>query len=210
MNSPQRHAALLLHAMAPADQQWLLSQLGDEEQNSIRTLISELTALGIPPDDALFKQTTPVQHLSQRPGAMPEASDEKFRFSVERLQAESPLRIHSVLAAEPAVVIARILMSQSWCWHTAVMRLFDDTKRQHILNAIRMAELARVDHAVAPKVPQALAQQLVASLLARLKEPVDKRVVWSQRLAHLAFQTWRRIKTASRSFEKKRKSMVIR
>lgn len=49
-----RRAALALHSMGPADRQWLLKQLPRPNQQILEELLSELKALGIPPDGAVI------------------------------------------------------------------------------------------------------------------------------------------------------------
>ncbi len=50
-----RRAALTLHALGPADREWLLRRLPAQSRQALGQLLAELSELGIPPDDAVIR-----------------------------------------------------------------------------------------------------------------------------------------------------------
>lgn len=95
-----RRAALLLHAMQPADRQWLLAALPPQQGRALEDMLSELRALGIPPDRAL------LQPLAETRG--PTAAERLARLAplqrqwlAQRLQDEGPEFAGRLLAGQP-------------------------------------------------------------------------------------------------------------
>lgn len=91
-----RRAALALHALGPVDREWLLSRLPTPSQQTLGELLSELSELGIPPDDAVIRVA-----LSE-PATADSMSAEEARALCLVLADEAPVVQSLLLAALPA------------------------------------------------------------------------------------------------------------
>jgi len=96
-----RRAALLLHAMQPADQQWLLAALPAQQGRALRDMLDELEALGIPADSAL------LQSLAD--AAEPTPTERFARLETGELQW-----LARCLQEEGPEFAGRLLAGQAW------------------------------------------------------------------------------------------------
>lgn len=88
-----RKAALLLHALAPADRQQMLLALAEPERAQLQGLLDELRSLGIPADQDLLQPL-----LAPEPAiAAPEAA-----------------ALAQLLQHEPPALVARLLAMDGW------------------------------------------------------------------------------------------------
>jgi hypothetical protein len=114
-----RHAALLVHALAPTDREWLLSRLGMEERSALQPLLDELTHLGIPPDADLVRDAAQGVPASE---ATPDTSE---RGIVQRVDCLDPSAIVAALREEPAAIAHRLLTMHEWRWSVVVANMLD-------------------------------------------------------------------------------------
>jgi hypothetical protein len=96
--SPERLAALTLHALAAADREWLLGRLMPAQASHLRALLAELVDLGIPPDPALIDSARRIatQASLNGPNAPPWMN-------------LSPTAFRKLLSEEPLQLVARAL-----------------------------------------------------------------------------------------------------
>lgn len=114
-----KHAALLLHAMAPADRSWLLSQLATDERNALEQLLSELAELSIPADASLVEKLIPRDQSSAVSVSKPDSdSDADF---LAGLAATDIAALAKAWAAEPPYLVAQALSIQPWPWKSALL-----------------------------------------------------------------------------------------
>lgn len=110
--SPRR-AALLVHAMPPADREWLLGSLAPHHRVELELLLDELRELGIPRDEAMLREI-----VAAPPQARPATA-------VERMETITPAqvaRLAHLLRQEPPQLAATLLALRAWPWKDTVAR----------------------------------------------------------------------------------------
>ena len=110
--SPRR-AALLVHALARPDQEWLLASLAPHHRVELEGLLEELATLGIPPDEGVLRQVLEAPPQDQSAGA------------IDRLERLAPAQVESLaqlLREEPPRVAASLLAAHAWPWKEAVLQ----------------------------------------------------------------------------------------
>ena len=112
IGTPVRRAALLLHAMAPADRDWVLTRLPANGRAGLETLLRELGELGIPRDSALLEQVVTVKAHAAEPNL--DAPDRAALFTA--IAAADPARLAIVLRDEPVDLVAMLLAARDWTW----------------------------------------------------------------------------------------------
>jgi hypothetical protein len=103
-------AALTLHAMPGADRQWLLDALSGEELATLRPLLLELEALGIPRDAGL----SPALQGQAASGHDPAGA-------LQGLDGEGVRRLAGMLRAEPPRLVAVLLSAGRWPWRDQLL-----------------------------------------------------------------------------------------
>lgn len=155
-----RHAALLLHAMAPVDRTWVLDALPPAERAGLLRLLAELEALGIERDPALIAHATsnapPVDALQ----SMPMSGEARLR-ALDEAQVGEFIRI---MRTESAELIAEWLRLAEWPW------------RENLLAALEPGQRRKVEANLAITVagyqtPPALRAALITAAAARLRDP---------------------------------------
>lgn len=182
-----RHAALLLHAMAPADRDWVLASLQPVERDGLRALLRELEELGIERDPNLIAEATaaavPVASTGIDDAWLETpVSDEAW---LRRLaDSEMPLLAAS-LRGEPPGLVAQFLRLSDWPWRHALLQALDPVQRRRVESAIDEASNAA-------DLPPALRAALVEAVAQRLRQqpaaaaPARERVAgWKQSLSRL-------------------------
>lgn len=165
-----RRAALLVHALSPADRAWLLESLNPVDRAPLEALLAELQALGIPRDDALINQTLRV---SLTP-ASSSVEDE-----LRRLDAAQVRLLAHDLQRECPTLAARLLAAHEWPWQAMLLEYCE-------------AEFAHRVRAAAPALPApaleaAVCQGALRELRSRQqqiqggKRMSDWRQLWSRR-----------------------------
>lgn len=169
-----REAALLLHALAPADREWLIAQLPDAERAPLRAHLDELRAIGIPADRALVEQVVAAPRAATA-AAPTDGGDDAMRALEEARAAE----IAELLAGEPPFLVAQLLRVKDWTWSRALLRRLGAAERAAVER-----ELAR---AAAPRTI-ALQRHLVGALARRLAAAPRRRAAsaWATLLARAA------------------------
>lgn len=144
--SPRR-AALLVHAMPRADQDWLLGSLAPHHRVELETLLDELRALGIPPDESLLRDVidAPVPAAPADPLA-----------PLERLAPHQVAQLAELSNQEPPQLVAALLATRDWPWRESLLQALEPARRQQVA-AVR-----------APQAP-ALQQSVCAAVLRRLE-----------------------------------------
>lgn len=103
-SSGLRRAALALHALGEDDRAWLLERLPAGQQASLRSLLAELSELGMPRDGAVIRAA--LCESSEAPSALTEKEARKLCYALEQ---ESPALQSLLLAALGAAERASVL-----------------------------------------------------------------------------------------------------
>lgn len=156
-----RHAALLLHAMAPADRAWMLDALAPSERAGLLGLLAELEALGMERDASLIAEATAG---APQPLSLP-LSDEAMLLALEGSQVHG---LVECLRAEPPGLIARWLHLADWPW------------REELLAALEPAQRRRVDAALSAmsaedSTPPAMRAALIEAVATQVRGPAAAR-----------------------------------
>jgi hypothetical protein len=107
-----RHAALVLHGLATADRQWLMSRLPVERQRELTFLLQELQDIGIPPDADLIRTAI---------GSEPPGRDAITPSPHGTLAAATAEQMHALLSGEPDGLVALVVGSTAWPWNEALL-----------------------------------------------------------------------------------------
>lgn len=130
--TPIRRAALMLHAMAPVDRDWMLARLPAEGRVRLQTLLRELADLGIPHDPALLKQTASTG-ASEAESTLDVPYGEQDSEAPEAAVAMAdPARLTVVLRDEPVELVAMLLATRDWTWRDGFMRQIGPLKARQV------------------------------------------------------------------------------
>jgi hypothetical protein len=134
--SGHRRAAVALHASNAKDRQWILSELPESDQVTLRGYLEELDTLG-------FSYGHDLNGDFQLVGApLPESAESIVTgTSVEQLQQASAAKMAVCFQDEPNSLIVRIMRVQVWPWQDALMALLPIARRQHIQSLMADASL---------------------------------------------------------------------
>jgi hypothetical protein len=152
-----RHAALLLHAMAPADRAWMLEALPATQRDELQQLVAELETLGIASDPELIANATASIGRHAQPQRVP-MSDEEMLHALDDAQLSAMVRM---MRAEPIGLIVQWLRLADWPWRD---RLFDALEPGH-----RRRVEAALSVAAPPPAPPALRAALIAAVAVRVR-----------------------------------------
>lgn len=164
-----RHAALLLHAMAPVDRAWMLDALPPEQREDLQRLLAELAALGIERDAALIAGATAESADSIGDASLPEfdvdarqlvpMSDEAWLHALDasRLQV-----LIQCMRTEPAGLVAEWLRLADWPWREELLAALEPAQRRRV-EAILAASTA------GPKTPPGMRAALISTMAVRLQ-----------------------------------------
>lgn len=129
-----RKAALLLHAMSPKDQGWVLEHLPVDQRGELRDLLAELIDLGIPVDRSLLSEVVSTSSPSPLPAAASAgiAPLPRDKSNEQGLESADIALLSRVLKDEPTGLIARLLNLSNWPWTEQFLVQLDPTKRRQI------------------------------------------------------------------------------
>lgn len=160
-----RHAALLLHAMAPADRAWMLDALAPSEREGLLGLLAELEALGMERDPTLIAEATAAAPQPLSLSLSLSLSDEAMLLALQGSQVHE---LVECLRAEPSSLIARWLHLADWPW------------REELLAALEPAQRRRVDAALSAmsaedSTPPAMRAALIEAVATQVRGPAAAR-----------------------------------
>lgn len=149
-----RQAALMLHAMEPADRAWILEHLSQPERVALQSLLEELEALGIPPDrdclDGLAglreasTSTEPALEAVVAAGSvMAQGYSEPAPDghvpdgdALMSLDAENTMRLARAWRAQPALLVAQALCLRPWPWRAALLEQLPALQRRRVMDLL--------------------------------------------------------------------------
>jgi len=145
-NVAGRRAALLVHAMPPADRLWLLAALPLPARERLEALLAELRSLEVPPDSDLLRE------LADAPVS---SAGEPAEDRIGRLDKAEVRSLVRILRGEPAAVAVRVLGMRPWPWKAAVLAQLPPAVARSVRGA--------------PSLAPALERYLCEALLRRLR-----------------------------------------
>jgi hypothetical protein len=165
-----RRAALALHGLGETDRHWVLGQLRGADRSRLAQLLEELQKLGIPPDPSLLADAQ--KHLPEPAKPVP-----------NRIREASAAQMLSILAREPAGLIAAVLRVGAWPWQAGFLARLEPALREKVLASLRN------DARVTEKFAGTLRSCIEVRLDACAKTPVEstgmKRLAaWARGRAH--------------------------
>ncbi|HJV47718.1 MAG TPA: hypothetical protein VJ549_00455, partial [Geothrix sp.] len=162
-----RKAALLLHAMSPQDQRWILGRLPVSQANGLQELLDELDGLGIPRDRLLLDEVVAMPPRLMPLGALTlEGKAGQEDALIQALAGADPGLLVSVLGGEPAGLIAQVLEICDWPWREGFLRQLPAAPREEVLS--RLSLLDEAAHPQDPNTGAALRLALLTGLRTRL------------------------------------------
>jgi hypothetical protein len=126
--SGHRQAAVALYSLAARDQDLILAELGADDQVVLREYLAELADLG-------FDKNAVT-------GTAPAANDGAAVDARARLMAASPAAVLTVLAHEPATLVAQVLSLGQWPWAPQLLELLAPARRKLVREAMDMTAAA--------------------------------------------------------------------
>lgn len=118
-----RKSALLLHAMAQADREWVMAQLPEAERATLVALLAELESLGIPADRALVAE---VVNTVREPEES--AAPSREAALVREIALADSSHLSALLRDEPALVLAHLLRIADWPWRAELRKHLGEAK----------------------------------------------------------------------------------
>lgn len=134
--TPVRRAALLLHAMAPADRAWMLAQLPEGARIRLQALLRELVALGIPHDAALLRQVAATRAPAEEPILDVPRGDPGSDVPFATVAGADAARLAAVLRDEPADLVATLLAVRDWTWRDAFLRQLGPLRARQVTECL--------------------------------------------------------------------------
>lgn len=131
-----KHAALLLHAMAPADRHWLLNQLTAAKRNTLEQLLSELAELSIPADASLVEKLILREQASAAPVSRPNSDADGDRDFLASLDTTGITALAKAWAAEPPYLVAQALSIQPWPWKSALLAQLPALQQRRVVEIL--------------------------------------------------------------------------
>jgi hypothetical protein len=135
---PQRQAALLLHALAPTDQAWLLASLPEQDSIELTNLLQELRDMNVTPDAAWLAQWLPTTESNE------DANDLSSNSPASNSHAELiKLKPHQVnelarlLSVEPVQLTLRLLRVQPWPWREKLLSQMTASAQMRLRQSLR-------------------------------------------------------------------------
>jgi len=134
-----RRAALVLHAMAPADRAWVLERMALSQRDELQALLSELQALGIPPDPSGLDELETAAPDSIAAGPLPSGDAASSRADADPLMALGAPGI-ALLArawrAQPPLMVAQALCLRPWPWRAALLEQLPALQRRRVMDLL--------------------------------------------------------------------------
>ncbi|AVS67157.1 hypothetical protein C8245_16980 [Paracidovorax avenae] len=134
-----RRAALVLHAMAPADRAWVLERMEPSQRDALHALLSELQALGIPPDPSGLDELETAAPASIAAGPLPFGEAAFSPPEVGPLMAIGAPGIAALARAwraQPPLMVAQALCLRPWPWRAALLEQLPALQRRRVMDLL--------------------------------------------------------------------------
>ena len=147
-----RQAALTLHALPAAERNWVLERLEPQERQLMQSHLDELAALGIPADQRLVDEALNKARAAAAPRAV--------------IAGASAMTMQTLLSAEPAGLVARVLALGDWPWARELMAGLAAQRREEVQSSREQAQVPR------PQLDEWLLDELERRVQAVLPEEI--------------------------------------
>ncbi|MFD1836904.1 hypothetical protein [Paracidovorax cattleyae] len=134
-----RRAALVLHGMAPADRAWVLERMAPSQRDALQALLSELQALGIPPDPAGLDALATAAPDSVAAAPLPTgnaASSPPEADLLMALGAPGVAALARAWRAQPPLMVAQALCLRPWPWRAALLEQLPALQRRRVTDLL--------------------------------------------------------------------------
>lgn len=178
-----RRTALFLHGLHPADRDHLLAGISADQRHGLAALLQELDQLGIQATEAaqgvaalslVASGTVEAVGAGARPGE---------ELDADWLGRADARAVSEVLAAEPDLLVARVLRLNAWPWKSRVLDLLEGDRRARVNELLLDPAGRHREHG-----------RLDAALLRQLRRAVEQRRDVSSTLeapgAHVPAESW--------------------
>lgn len=128
VSSDARRAALVLHSLSLDDRRRLLAQLPLREQEVLRPLLDELSAIGMPAEPDLVRQAVATPSAAQ-------ATDPDTGNGIDDIDPHVVVR---ALAAEPPLLVAEVLSLRAWRWAAPLLAALPEPRRRDVHAALAL------------------------------------------------------------------------
>lgn len=132
--SPARHAALVLHGLAAADQAWVLAQLPQEQTLALQALLGELADLD--PDRTVLGLAAIGDGVKASHDVDPLTDEERLK----NLAGDDLDRLARQLGAASADFVALCMRVRPWPWRAQMLERLPPTCRQRVRASIAAAQ----------------------------------------------------------------------
>lgn len=116
-----RRAAVALYSLAPADQSRILAALPTEDRDILAEYLAELARLG-------FDKSFDWRHGADPDPIAPDAAS--------RLRCANAADVYDVVADEPVMLLAQLLVMDSWPWETQLLGMLAEPRRAAVCQMI--------------------------------------------------------------------------
>ncbi|WCM91112.1 hypothetical protein M5C99_11780 [Acidovorax sp. NCPPB 2350] len=124
-----RKAALLLHAMTPADRSWVLDRMPQHQQHELRALLAELHELGISPDPDAVREVLSATTAPERDAAPGSWTDPDFLMAIDAGDVEA---LALAWRSQPVRMVAHALRLRPWPWRHALLEQLPHLQRRRV------------------------------------------------------------------------------
>jgi hypothetical protein len=177
-HSSLRRAAVALHGVEPDDQEWLLSQVDEDQRALLQAMLADLATLGLPRDRAVVEQVLRGSAPAKTPaakesGPSPRNPDEQALFDVRSAQARAIARF---LDDEPGAIAAHVVAHLPREKRSACIRMLSPAKRQMVQTLLDGYPLSSAGEPIecAPRLTKAVMREVAA----RLAKAPNEKPIW--------------------------------
>ena len=129
-----------IHSLSSKDQKWILKQLPKQQSLTIKAMIRELKALGIPGGQGWF----PDLQKKNEQELLESKSDDKALNDIRVIEEASIDQIKKLLLAESNEYVAALLVVNHWSWESKLLSIFSRKRRTAVLELVERRQTRKM------------------------------------------------------------------